>query len=153
MAAAFTTDQAVLVRIAAALKQASGPSALPDYWSTIANRAHRRATGAIYRRLGSRGFTAAQVAAWDDGAEYEEGVALYWALVEGGALDQFDDKAIREMARWEKELETVDVFTAGVWQTPAGPPLAVSTGDLNTGNDAFVAPDPCDPRTGNPTEW
>jgi len=145
----FVADSVVQARVAAALKRSGGVADVTGNvaWPVIITAANTAAYNEIVTRLTARGFSAAQIAAWDRGVEYETKIALYWSLLEGGALDGYDDRSLREMKAWIKELDTVQVLNAGAWQKPGNipGPGTVGTGRMDTGLD--------DPRVGRVESW
>jgi hypothetical protein len=149
----FITDSQLLDLIAAALKVGGGQAALvatAPYWSTLASEANTAAYNEIVARLTARGFTPAQIAAWDRGAEFQKNIGLYWALVKGGALDGFDDRFIRALNQYVADVRDVLVTNGGVWQVTGDTPGTVSTGAFTGSNDLFGTPiDRDDPRLGD----
>ena len=139
MPATFITDAFLLGRVEALLKTIQGSSQFnTPGWLLIVADANVAAVNEIYGQLTARGFLATQIAGWDRAAEYNLDIGLYWSLVKGAGLSSADDKWVKGLDR-RKELETVQVVSAGVWQTPLGPPLAVGVGamqDYPTGERA-----------------
>lgn len=149
MAALLDTD--VLADLADVLKQAAAD--LPDHWGRIVPRAHASAVQEIYGRLLNRGFTAAQVDAWDRVEEFERDLSLYWCLVRGGAYGQIDEAALKALDR-RKELDAVLLFINGVWVKPTGDqPGLVSTSGPSLDGGVFNYPDPEAPGFGEYTKW
>jgi hypothetical protein len=126
----FVADSDIQVLMAAALKKATFAD-LPNYWTNIIQRAHQAAYNEIYMALVRRGFSPAQIAAWDSGPEYELFLSCWWSCVFGGGFHAYDPTWIRELDRRKNQLPTVEVSNAGVWQPPgiappAGPGQAYS---------------------------
>lgn len=147
--------------IAAALKNGTGRTALAAYWTTHATNALADASGEINRQLSARGFSAAQIAAWDDLAEFQRNIGLVKALEYGGSLDGFDDKWVKQKKKYFEEVEGTDsklatcaVLNAGAYQYPADTPGTVGTGAFSGAADMFGTPeDPNDPRIGQVVEF
>lgn len=154
--ATFIADTDLLITIAAALKNKDGVQALADtpYWSQIATEANEQAYNEIATRLSARGFTAAQIAAWDRGEEWERKLGLYFALTEAALTDDYSDKYIAKLKeRYFDGLDDVQVLNAGVIQSPAGTFGLPNSGPQETGMDLFVPIDPDDHRIGEPSEF
>jgi len=116
----FTTDAVVQAALADALKLTTDP--LPSYAVNIAVRSHARAYNAIARVLGSKGFTAAQVASWDEGVSFETDLAVYFACVQLNTLHTVgvDEKFLTVFDR-SKELQALRaLMVGGVPQVPGG---------------------------------
>lgn len=135
----FNTDAIILQAVSDTL-QAVGVSNLPAQWTNIAAQAHVWAYNTIVSALSGRGFTPAQILAWDRGAEFEGDLAIYRALSRGGALANLDDKFIRTFDRRE-ELKDVFYTTGGAIQDAQGTAGQVGVGDMDTSTDIFQWPD------------
>ena len=97
----FVTDDDVLDRLAAVLKKPSRTD-LEPYWATIVERANADAYNEIVRQLVLKGYTQEQVdgpPAWIHGAEYQEALALYWALEYGGGLEEVERRQVHALRR------------------------------------------------------
>lgn len=128
---------------------------LPAYWAgTIVPQAVTAGYQDVLGALLARGFSKAQVDAWDRLGEFHLSQALYWALVNGGAtLDQAHPDALKALDRRE-DLKSVLVFANGVWvQPPAGNPGLVVTAGPDASGGVFSWPDPDDSNLGRPTVW
>lgn len=147
---AFLTDGQLETALAAALKVAS-VSDLDDYWDTIVPQANAAAYQEILGRLLRRGFTKAQVDAWDRGSEFQRDIGLYYALIKGGVYAGYDPRTVQALDR-RKELDSVLVFVSGVWKTPEESPGTCGSGSLSP-SGIFNFPDPTDPNSGEYTEW
>lgn len=134
----FLTDADVRLAVAGTLKV--DPADLAGYWDDLIRQCHQSAYWDVRGALLQRGFTAAQVDAWDRGAEFERDLTIYWCLVRGGtlvpalsaeALDRLDRRA---------ELAAVLVETAAAPQPPARTPGQIAAGVLaDTYTDAAGA--------------
>jgi hypothetical protein len=114
---ALLTDADIKAAVAAALKKASADD-LPAYWDEIVEAAHVSGWQDVLEALLRRGFTAAQVEAWDRAAEFERKQSLYHALLNGGGLESFDLTGVR-LYDQSKKLEVIQVYIGGVYTTPA----------------------------------
>lgn len=89
-------------------------------WERIVEAAAETAAGDILQALLARGYTAAQVEAWDFRKVYNRDIALFWALTHGGGLSpQHSDRDINKLDR-RKELATVLLLIGGVPVAPGG---------------------------------
>lgn len=145
----FITDDALKTRLAAVLKQ-SDPGDLADVWDGIISDANAAAYNSIVAHLAARGYTLAQIAAWDRRDEFNMDLGLYWALVKGAGIQAYDDRWVEKLNRL-KELDeaiiTIDgELVSAVMQTRIG------HGRLATSDDEFVV-DPDNPRRGTATRW
>jgi hypothetical protein len=131
----FLTDLQTYEAIRQTL-QASTGKALSPTWNGINQSAHAWAYNLIYTTLLARGFSAAQINAWDQGADYERDLTLYRAFLQGAALHRLDSDFIKLFDR-SKALEKVSVSNVGVWQAPADTPGTVGTGKINTAGGVF----------------
>ena len=108
----FVTDDDVLDRLAAVLKKPSRTD-LEPYWATIVERANADAYNEIVRQLVLKGYTQEQVdgpPAWIHGAEYQEALALYWALEYGGGLEEVERPLLEALKEKVDSLKTVLVL-------------------------------------------
>lgn len=137
----FLTDSDFRQSVADTLKM--NVSALSAYWDRLAVEAHTTAYKDIRGALLARGFSAAQIDAWDRGQEFERDLGLYWALVRGAGLHQYQREFVDALDRRE-ELKAVHVETiAGAPQDPSGSPAKISSGRFDT----------TDPTTGEEDTW
>jgi len=154
--ASFITDAYLKTRVADVLKV--DETTMPPFWDNHVHNGNVSAYQDLIGILTGRGFTQSQIAAFDRGAEYQESLGLYWALLYGGALGAYGEGWERLDRR--KELQTVMVMAGGIWQLPGGltgsveqpfTPIGVGTQDV-PGTDLFSL-DPADPRIGQVTQW
>ena len=126
----FVTDAQLLKRIEAMLKVGEGATAFnAPFWSGLATDSNAAAFNAIRRIMAGRGYIASQLALWDDGAEFEMDIGLFWAFTKGAGLHDYTDKWIKPLDR-RKELLDVVFTIGGVFQSPLGPPLAFGFGEF-----------------------
>lgn len=143
------------IKQAVADKLSTDVANLASHWDGIIKAAHVSAYNQIVSRLLARGFTLAQVTAWDDGPEYEKDLSVFRALNDGGSLGAFSDTAIKVMDRRAELDKMGSLIIVGVWTRPGntdpGPGL-VGTGSFDTNGATFVPFDP-DAQTGEFTRW
>lgn len=121
--------------VAAALKVAE--ASLPSYWDTLVGEALLVAQNNVYSALLGRGYTQAQVEAWDMLDATWKDLGVFWALTKGGALSAFDRKFIEAIDHREM-LKNVLLYVDGVWVAPrteSGAPGVPSTGAPDTTSD------------------
>jgi hypothetical protein len=149
---AYTTVTQIVQDIADALK-AVNVAALPANWTNVAAEAQIAAYQDIVGRLLARGFTLAQITAWDRGIEFERAISKYYAFSSPQGAGKFDYETMRIWDR-RKELDIVQVFTAGVFVSPGSTPGTVGVGGMNTSGDMFGTPfSDDDPRLGQTVRW
>jgi hypothetical protein len=129
----FLTDAAILPSLAAQLKV--DPSAIDGTWTTLLADCHVRAYGEIRRRILQRGYTAAQLAAWDDGPELERDITLWWTLTQGAGLATIDPREIDHLDRRE-ELGSISLTNGGALVNP-GKAGRVGQGDMDDSRSVF----------------
>jgi len=122
MGSMFLPDNSLIESILGTQLKQGSFAALPEYWTNIVGVSHPKAYNEIYMALMRRGFTAAQINAWDSGAEYELDISLWWCLVYGAGLQAYDPKWVAQLDRRRNMLPTVEISNAGVWQAPGIPP-------------------------------
>lgn len=135
----FITDLELKTSLAATLKVLV--SDLPAYWDVLIPECNESAYYCIRGILLQRGFLVSQIDNWDRGREYQIDLGLYWLLVKGAGLHEYDDKFILLLDR-RKELETVVVESFGNNQIPAGDPPGAVFNRLNTIGDRWTLETP-----------
>ncbi len=135
---AYSTDDEVLDDAAATLK--TQRSNLPAWWAVVVTRVRTSAYQEIYGRLLNRGFTPAQIIAWDRGNEFERSIALFFAYSTPQGIGVFDKEAVSTFDR-RKELHTVLVSNGGEWVTPGSTPGNVTGGSFKETADGIFNPD------------
>ncbi len=153
----FLSDAAIVQAVADLLSQ---PVAnLPAKLGTLASpgnavvEAHAAAYNEVLGRLLNRGFTLAQITAWDQGPFYERMISLYFVMIDVAGTLGYDDRWVKQYDR-RADLATVLVAAAGVFSTPAAPAGAgtVGVGTMDTSSDLIVA-DPNALQRGRVTRW
>lgn len=111
----WITDAALKAKLLDVLQKAEVDTS--GAWDTIITDANLAAEWDIKQALSARGYTASQIAAWDGAAVYNTDLALFWALVKGGATKSYQPVFIEKLDRRE-ELKTVTVTIGGVRVAP-----------------------------------
>ena len=132
---------------------------LRQHWDSIISAAIDFGYGEIVSAFGQRGYTPAQVAAWDRGLEFHRDIAAWYALQRMKVLspDSYNGDTLKTLDRRldlrgdkSKDWPAVVLTIGGVPQNPGGTWGQPSTGPLDTSQDMFV-PDTDDSRIGTPT--
>jgi hypothetical protein len=115
--APYLTDAQLLAALAGALNK-TDPAALAVDPRTLAD-ANTFAGQEVTGRLLQRGYTQAQIDAWDRTREFHTCVALWWCFTYGGVPYAGDDERVKEFDR-RKELSDplTAVFVDGVMVLP-----------------------------------
>jgi hypothetical protein len=106
-------------------------SALAAYWDRIVSRSVNRAYTDLRNFLIGRGFTAAQLDAWDDNRQYNLDQALYFSYVEGAGPEDQTDRDMRRFDRVSalmKEEDPLTLMISGVLQGPGAGEGSTSIG-------------------------
>lgn len=134
----FITDSQLLNRLAGVLKMKAEqiPVSAP-YWPTIVTDSRQSAWNDILGQLvGVRGYSQAQVTSWDRGAEIQTDLGLFWCLVKGAGLHEFNDTFIKHLDRRE-ELKAMPITIGGVVTSPGGAQPNISRGALTDTDSTF----------------
>lgn len=131
----YTTDAQIKQDVADALKVAS-VSDLPAYWDNLVARCHVAAYQEIVGALLARGFTQAQIDAWDRGTEFERHLALYFCFTWPQGAGQFDLNAVKLWDRRE-ELKAVQIYYGGAAVDPSASPGTIGAGRIRTDVGVF----------------
>lgn len=86
----FLTDDEAKTRLADVLKLKGGAAELQGWWQSIVADANARAYEEITSLLIGRGYTLAQINAWDYGAGFQADLMLYFALSRAATTDHHD---------------------------------------------------------------
>lgn len=139
----YTTDTDIRDAIAGALGLASG-SELPTHWTArIVTTGNNRGYYKLREVLLGRGFTVAQIAAWEGAANWNERLGVLYTMLEarksgaqiGGDLDT-------ELQAALEELKTV---TLVIDDEPVYPTLAsgrIGRGERSTARDRYTLDTP-----------
>jgi hypothetical protein len=144
-------DDATILQLVSDRLQAAGVANLPTWWASTVLTCHQWAYNEIVAALAARGFSAAQIAAFDRGKDVEIDLSIFRSLSAGGSLANYDDKFIRSFDR-RGELKEMAVLNGGAWQYPTESQGTVGSGTMDTNSDLIVL-DPDDPRLGRTTHW
>jgi hypothetical protein len=134
----FNAVSVIQDRLKGLLKAASWDALVETapYWTEIVGDSLDEAYQEILTRLAARGFTPAQIASWDRRAAFERDIALWWCLVKGAGLHDFEDKFISKLDR-RAELDTVTLTIDGEVEDPESEDAAVGFGTLDDTNSTF----------------
>jgi hypothetical protein len=136
----FLTDAELKASLAATLKVDS--SSLAAYWDTLITECNQAAYLDVRGGIIQRGFTSTQADSWDRGKEFQRDIGLYWLLVKGAGLHEYDQKFVQLLDR-RNELKSVLIEVAGgANQTPAGDPSTSIFTPFSTDNDAWTLETP-----------
>ena len=128
----FITDEQLTASLASMLKKPAAQIA--PFWEEIVTASNESAFGSIRSHFLARGFTAAQIDAWDQGPEYQRDIGLFWCLVKGGGLHGYDSTFIKMLDR-RAELKQFDLETGGIPQEQLGSPKLIAYGKIEDDED------------------
>ncbi len=134
---AYVTDTDVQTTLAAMLKRADLNS-IEGYWTALITQCNAAGYNEVRGALLNRGFTLAQIDAWDRREEFNRDLALWWVGVKGEAY--FSDAEKQMLAKLDRreELETVAVVASGALQSPDSTSGGYGYGTLDTTDDTFT---------------
>lgn len=139
--ATFITDAALKTAIAAGNAQASS-SANPDHLNDAAAAANVAAYNRIRSVLFNRGFTAAEIAAWDEREDWNTRVGVvmaFWAVSKGD--EDRGEPFRREYESLMEELKDTAIIVNGDILQPSGGGTRVSYGSFTTTEDIHTMDD------------
>lgn len=139
--ATFISDEVLRSAIATGDAQASS-SANPAHLNAAAPQANVTAYNRIRSVLFNRGFTAAQIAAWDEGVDWNTrvGVVLaFWAASKGD--EDRGEPFRREYESLMEELEKTAIIIDGDIVQPTGGGTRIGYGDFDTCSDLHTMED------------
>jgi hypothetical protein len=110
----YVTDADLLTYLAAVLLKETDSANLPSGAGANVSAANQKAYDELNAVLRERGFSAAQVDAWDRRAEFNRDIAVYWVLVDYFNAES-TDLWVRKYDRRD-ELKSVSVLQSGQWQ-------------------------------------
>lgn len=134
--AVVTTAQVTASLKGLLLKDSSGT--LVSWWASIVADAVESAYADILTALVNRGYTQAQVDAWDALLAWSRRLAIYYALSMGAGLHSYDDKFIEKLKPDLKFLDTAQISIGGVQATPDDEADMVLRDDLETEDDTYT---------------
>lgn len=138
----FITDAQLLARLLGALQKAELDTS--GVWDQLVTDANQFAYTDIVQALTSRGFSAAQIASWDDGPQNNLILGVWWALTTAGSTKNYDQKFIDKFDI-RPALKTQPLLIGGLWMKGAtgpaqNPDLIASkftVGQLSSKHDRF----------------
>lgn len=138
---AFLRDDQTLQAVSDALSQANIEQ-VPNQVVGTNQRAHAWAEAYVVAQLGARGYTPAQIAAWDLGASFVYVLSSWYALAMSRAIQSLGATGTMLLTQfdWRKELQTIPVTAGGQFQAPVGTDAVPACGDMDTSTDIFVLP-------------
>lgn len=92
---------------------------LADYWDEFVTSANTDAVADINSILQGKGFTPDQIDAWDNRVTYNRDIALYLALVKGGALAEYDQTTVDKLDRRKMLTDAGGIMINGAIVLPA----------------------------------
>jgi hypothetical protein len=101
----FIDDNQLQTALEGVLKVASGTlTNNAPVWQPVITQANAQAYARIVESFLERGFTAAQIAQWDYGVNYETMIGLYYALILGAGYHDHDDEYIAQYKHYYDHL-------------------------------------------------
>lgn len=131
----YVSDATVKSYFAAYLGESAAANLMTRF-DTLIPFANADAYNHIVSALADRGFSAAEIAAWDRGPEFNRDLACCLLLrnpIAGEASDLWQQKFCRQ-----EELETVPVTVGGEVVTPSSSTGGVGYGDMERSDDVFT---------------
>lgn len=116
-----------------------GTGALESYWVGIIARCVERGYVDIKNYLMGKGYTLAQLDAWDDRTIYTRDQSLFYAYIEGGGPEDQSERDIKRLDRLTLLMKSEDAIAlsiGGVMVRPdgTGSGAAINAGVLAVGN-------------------
>lgn len=133
---AATLEDAVLVRLGQAAT-ATPASSITAVITDAVDEAYQE----IVTVLTERGYTAAQIAAWDRGAEYNRKIGVCLSLTNIGVNHEIDEARLDRICKCREELLTISILVDGELVEPDTAAADVGHGTMNTTTDIFVFDD------------
>jgi hypothetical protein len=139
--ATYITNPNLSTAVAAANTQGSAAS-LPAQWNSIVPSANIFAYNRIRSVLFNRGFTPAQVDAWDERESWNEQVGVCVAFWRASKSDEDRGEPFRrEFEALMEELKEMAIVIDGVIVNPTGSGTRISFGDFDTTSDIHTMED------------
>lgn len=136
---AWPTDAEVQTAVVGVLtKGVSGDPGLvlPSGLAGIVSDSNRAAQADLTRILALKGYSPAQIAAWDDRYAYGIDQATFWALMRSGGMANFEDKFAKMLDRREELQSAAAILIGGI---PVAPPAGGDIGGISSGTlDAYT---------------
>lgn len=108
----YIADAVVEAKVKNLVKRSSLDD-IPDFITDNITEYNQKAYNEIIAVLIGRGYTPAQIAGWDRGAEFNLDIATYWAISNAGVTEEFDTEEMNKLNRIA-ELATVVITVGGV---------------------------------------
>ena len=131
-----TLEDAVMARLGSA-STATPRSGL----STIITDCVEDAYQEIVTVLTDRGYTAAQIAGWDRGAEFNRKIGVCLVLANEGLNHEIDEQRLDRVCKCREELLTIAILVDGVLIEPSSTGAGFGRGEMGTATDTFVFDD------------
>lgn len=139
---AWITDNALADAVAARLQTTrANQESVSPHWTTIIGQANTEAYQTIRTVLLDRGYSVANIDAWDRRVEWNTKLGVCIALENGAAGRDYPMEAIDRICKCREDLLTVAVVVDDVVVDPEGGSSRVGTGDMDTSGDTFVFDD------------
>lgn len=130
---AAALEDAVLVRLGKAATE-TPRSSLTAIVTDCVDEAYQE----ILTALASRGYTAAQIAAWDRGAEYNRKIGVCLFLTYDGVNHEVDEQRLDRVCKCREELLTIPIMVDGEIVEPESSSAAIGHGVVDTATDTFI---------------
>lgn len=132
---AFVTDAEIKQYFADHIGQAAYGN-LETRYDRLITRANTAAYNLILTTLLGRGYTAAQIAGWDQGDEFNLDLACCYLMPSAKRGD--DDDTWRERFCRKAELEDVAILVSGEVVLPSTSQGSITYGDMSRTDDVFT---------------
>lgn len=133
--ATYLDDSAIKSYYSAIIGQ-SDESSIGPRFDLLVPLANQSAYNEIRAKLAGRGFTAAQIAAWDRGEEYNRDLAICF-LLRSALAGTVAEETRQTFCVRAKELEDVDITNDGEIVQPSIAGGAIGYGDMTRDDDVF----------------
>lgn len=109
------------------------------YWTTIISEANTEAYNYIRTKLLDRGYSVANIDAWDRRVEFNKKLGVCIAFENGAASKNYPLEAVDRICKCREELETVAIVVDDEVVSPESGGARVSYGDVDDGSDTFTS--------------
>ncbi len=114
-------DSATLEQDVKDILKLSEDGTLEPYWLRLIEKARQTGYTDLTEILLGRGYTIAQLDAWDNREVYNRQQALFWLYTESSLGIGYDDKEINKLDRRPQLLKAATIMVNGVPVVPGGP--------------------------------
>ncbi len=118
MPATYVSDAVLLQDVADSLTSTGETSDLPPKWTRIVADANQMAVGDLTMLLIGKGYTQADIDAWDDRAACNRKLGVWYALTMGNPLGNYPDKFLENLDPRKMLAEAGAIRIAGVPKSP-----------------------------------